>query len=99
MSARLRTFSRRFLHAVIRVSDSASLNPNDSAQFSPYSLLMGFAREINCKMQFDSRLGAHLNFMATKEDLERRKVELEIRDLERHWWQRPAYLSILIPIV
>ena|SRR6266487_10712 len=37
--------------------------------------------------------------MAVKEDLELRKLELEIRDLERHWWERPVYLSILIPIV
>lgn len=37
--------------------------------------------------------------MKTKEDLERRKLELEIADLGRAWWKRPAYLGVLIPIV
>lgn len=35
----------------------------------------------------------------SKEELERRKLTLEIGELERQWWQRPVYLSILLPMV
>jgi len=34
----------------------------------------------------------------SKDELERQKLELEIRELERKWWQRPVYLSILLPV-
>ena len=33
-----------------------------------------------------------------KAALESRKLELEIRDLQRKWWQKPAYLQILLPV-
>lgn len=32
----------------------------------------------------------------SKDELERQKLALEIRELQRRWWQRPAYL---LPIV
>jgi hypothetical protein len=35
----------------------------------------------------------------SKDDLETQKLALEIRELQRAWWQRPAYLATLIPIV
>ena len=44
--------------AVIRVSDSTSLSPGDSAQFAPCSLLIaspGERQEIDCKMPSNSR--------------------------------------------
>jgi len=34
----------------------------------------------------------------SKDELERQKLALEIRELQRKWWQRPVYLSILLPI-
>ena len=37
--------------------------------------------------------------MATKEELEIRKLELEIRDLARSPFLRPAYMAALLPIV
>lgn len=37
--------------------------------------------------------------LPSKDDLERQKLALEIQELERRWWQRPVYLSILLPVV
>jgi hypothetical protein len=37
--------------------------------------------------------------MASREELELRKLELEVRELERSPWLRPAYLAALLPIV
>jgi len=34
---------------------------------------------------------------STKEDLDRRKVELEIKDLERPFWKRPVYILAALP--
>lgn len=35
----------------------------------------------------------------SKDQLERQKLALEIRELQRKWWQRPVYLSALLPMV
>ena len=35
----------------------------------------------------------------SRDDLELQKLALEIRELQRAWWQRPVYLSILLPVV
>jgi hypothetical protein len=35
----------------------------------------------------------------SKDELERQKLALEIQELQRRWWQRPVYLSILLPIL
>lgn len=37
--------------------------------------------------------------MPTREELELRKLELEVRELERSSWLRPAYMAALLPIV
>jgi cell division protein FtsB len=37
--------------------------------------------------------------MASKEELERRKLELEIAELARRWWARPPYLAALLSLV
>ena len=34
---------------------------------------------------------------ATKEELERKKIELEIKDLERPFWKRPVYVLAALP--
>lgn len=35
----------------------------------------------------------------SKDELERQKLTLEILELQRKWWQRPVYLSVLLPMV
>jgi predicted metal-dependent hydrolase len=35
----------------------------------------------------------------SKPEMEARKLELEISELERHWWQKPAYVAVFIPIL
>ncbi len=37
--------------------------------------------------------------MDSKEELERRKLELEIAELDKPLWLRPAYLAVALPIV
>jgi hypothetical protein len=37
--------------------------------------------------------------MPTREELELRKLELEIRDLGRSPWLRPAYIAALLPAI
>jgi len=36
---------------------------------------------------------------ATKEELERKKIELEIKDLERPFWKRPVYVLAALPTI
>src|ERR1039458_2013235 len=35
----------------------------------------------------------------TKANLETEKLKLEIRELNRRWWQRPTYLQALLPVL
>jgi len=35
----------------------------------------------------------------SKDELERQKLALEIRELQRKWWKRPGYISALLPIM
>lgn len=34
-----------------------------------------------------------------RDTLELRKLELEIAELERPWWKRPVYLTLVVPIL
>lgn len=39
------------------------------------------------------------NTEISKEDLEKKKLELEIKDLDKHWLKNPKYLSVLFTAV
>ena len=50
-------------------------------------------------MAIMTKVSPSKDVILSKDELERKKLDLEIQELERKWWQRPAYLSILLPVV